>query len=484
MTPWAWITTVAAALLLAVQIALALRVLARRISVPATLAWLLLLFFVPVIGIVLYLLVGENRLGRRRARQRGADVARVAARALHFWRTGAEDWTQRVGAYEHIARLSTAVGGMPPLRGNRLTILHDSEETLDAIIADIDLAKRHCHILTYIWMPTSGGERVAEAVMRAARRGVACRVLVDAVGSKKMLRSPLCERMRRAGVELVPALPVSAPRMLLRRLDLRNHRKIVCIDGEVAYTGSQNITDKTFRVSRRPWIGPWIDATVRLQGPAAQALEVVFIRDWALDAPGTPAIENLLPDLGTTRDGSIVHVVPSGPAEGPSAVHQALVTALHSAREEIVITTPYFVPDEPMATALRSAAIRGVHVTLVVPEKVDSPVVAAASRAWFDDLLEAGVRVWQYEKGLLHSKTITIDRDVAIIGSANFDVRSFFLNFEITLFVYDSDFASLLRLLQMQYLADSHEIDPYHWSRRSQLRRMSENLARLFSPLL
>jgi len=479
-----WIVWGAVVLEGGIRLALACRVVARRISIPATLAWLLVLFFAPLVGIFAYLLVGENRLGRGRAAEHEARAAGVAARALRFWRTGRADWTEECEPYEQVARVSTAVGGLAPLRGNTLTLLHDSDEMLDALIADVERAREHCHILTYIWMKTEGGLRVGEAVSKAAQRGVACRVLVDGVGSRPFLRSDLCRQMRRAGVQVVAALPVSVPRMLLRRLDLRNHRKIACIDGRIAYTGSQNIADYTFRVSRRPWVGPWIDATVRVEGPAAQALETVFLSDWRLDADSWPEIESLLPDLGECPGGSIVHVVPSGPGKGPTAVHEALVTALYSAREEIIITTPYFVPDEPMGAALRSAAMRGVDVTIVAPRQSDSPIVSAAGRAWFDELLDAGVRLMQYDPALLHSKTITIDRRVAIVGSANFDVRSFYLNFEITLFVYDSDFASLLRLLQKQYMSDSTDVEPHAWRSRSRVKRAAESVARLLSPLL
>ncbi len=470
---------------LVVRLLLAVRVVMRRQAVPVSLAWLVVILFVPLLGLPLYLLVGEVRLGGRRHRRHREVAVGLEESAAIFWRGGAQDWTSGVGPFAPIARLGAAAGDHPPLRGNRLKLLAGTDELLDALIADIDGAQKRCHLLFYIWMAHGAGERVAEAVIRASGRGVDCRVLVDAVGSKAFLKSGLPARLRGAGVRIEAALPVNPVRMLFARLDLRNHRKLAVIDGWIAYAGSHNITDASFGVDPIRGIGPWIDASIRIEGPGAQALEVVFLRDWQLD--GEEEIANAreyLPDRPIPDDGSVVQVLPTGPGAGPGLMQQALLTTIYAAREELIITTPYFVPDEATRAALASAAMRGVRVTVVVPKRIDARLVALASRSHFADLLEAGVRVMEYRAGLLHAKTLTVDRDLGLIGSANMDMRSFWLNFEVSVIIYDGEVASHLRMLQVEYMGDSDEIDPDAWRRRPVWKRLAENAARLLGPLL
>lgn len=477
-----------AALDLVVRLLLALRVILRPLPVPETLAWLLLLLLIPVASTFIYLLVGENRLGRRRA-ARAASIARnIESRIIALWRHRHQDWQDADAAWPSIANLCTSVSGLPPLRGNRLELLSDSADVLRRLIADIDSARRYVHMLYYIWMVGGMADEVADALARAAARGVDCRLLLDDVGSRPFLRSPVARRLRQAGVRIVPSLPVNPFRLLFARLDLRNHRKIAVIDGSVAYTGSQNLTDDSFKIRRKglgSQVGPWIDATLRIRGPAVHALELVFLQDWLLDADEpAPPLESFLPDIPADPDGSVVHVVPSGPGPHPDAIHQAILQTLYLAREEIIITTPYFVPDEATKTSLRAAALRGVHVTIVVPRNNDSILVSRASKSIYGDLLAAGVHILHHHPGLLHAKTITIDRRLAVIGSANLDTRSFYLNFEVTLWIYDDDFASVVRFLQSRYIASADPVDPHAWARRPLHQRFLDNAAQLVGPLL
>jgi cardiolipin synthase len=233
-------------------------------------------------------------------------------------------------------------------------------------------------------------------------------------------------------------------------------------------------------------VGPWIDATLRVEGPAAQALEVVFLRDWQIESGEELGrhIEDVLPDLPIPGVGSIVQIVPSGPSADPVTLRDALLTTIYAAREELIMTTPYFIPDEPTKQALAAAVLRGVKTTIVVPERSDGLIVGAASRAHYSDLLEVGVKILRYRKGLLHAKTVTVDSDIAMIGSSNIDVRSFFLNYEVSAFIYDTDQASVLRMLQVQYMEDSTEIFAEEWRKRPVYKRAAENLARLLTPLL
>ncbi|MCC6321611.1 MAG: cardiolipin synthase [Phycisphaerales bacterium] len=483
------------ALQIATQLVLVVRVIMSRRPVPATLAWLAVLILLPAVGIIVYLLVGENRLGSRRVRRYVELTRGVEQQAVPMWRHEHAVSSRFDERWGYIARFGAVTTGLPPLRGNRLSLINDSEGMLDAIARDIELAESHVHILTYIWMPGGRPAVVVDALLRAAGRGVQCRVLVDAVGSKHFLRSADVERLRGGGVKVVASLPVNPLRMLFSRMDLRNHRKLAVIDGRIAYVGSQNMTDSSFRSTSRRKTGAWIDATLRIDGPAAQALAIVFLRDWALDSGKDPGdLRPFLPEMPirTGADGShegdaVAQIIPSGPGGAggaPEAIHQALLTTIYSAREELLMTTPYFVPDEATRMALQAASLRGVRVTLIMPSISDSPLVAAASRSHYLDLLESGVRIMHYQKGLLHAKTVTVDRQIALIGSANLDARSFWLNFEVTAFIYDDDFASQVRFMQTDYLTHSTEVELHQWRKRSSFVVFRDSAAQLLGPLL
>lgn len=470
------------------RLAIALRVIIRRCPGSDTWAWLLLLLFMPTLSWVLYILIGENKLGVRRLARYEELTRRIEEDAVLHWQRQGVVHRAGEGSYEPLAHLATFVGGIPPLTGNQVDLLGTGGPVLDEIIKTIEGAKHHCHLLFYIWMPRGKGANVGEALIRAVKRGVVCRVLVDAVGAKEFLDSDLCIAMREGGVKVVVSLPVSPLRMLISRIDLRNHRKIVVVDGDVAFTGSQNMTDETFEVRKGPSkvrAGAWIDSTIRLRGPAVQALQCVFLRDWMLDS--AESIDDFAPFFPVPiplAGSSVVHVVPSGPGPRPDAIHQALLSMFFEAREELILTTPYFVPDEATKAAIQNAALRGVQVTLIVPDKLDALVVAAASRAHYQDLLDSGVKILEHTSGLLHAKTASIDRRLAMVGSANLDMRSFWLNFETTLFIHDEDFAGQLRFMQQHYADQSTEISPEDWRRRPLWKRLLDHLAQLLNPLL
>lgn len=484
MAQWSWVITTFFLVDGVARAGLSVEVIMRRRPVPVTLAWLVLLFFVPVASVAAYILIGEVRLGERKGRRFVETTRRIEQQAIALWNHRGVDRTAQDQVMGRLAKLATAVSGLPALRGNRLELLENPAVMLDRLIADIRAARSHCHLLFYIWMCGGKADEVVEALIAAARRGVVCRVLVDAVGSKHFLRGERARALAAAGVRVTAALPTHPLRMLFHRIDLRNHRKIAVIDGAIAYTGSQNITDATFKVNRRLGIGPWIDASVRVEGPAVEALQTVFLRDWIMDSgEDVGPIGPFLPDPAEAGT-STVHVVPSGPGPEPDAIRQAMLAMFFAAREEIVITTPYFVPDEATKTALTNAVLRGVNVALIVPRVLDAPIVAAAGRSHYEDLLVAGVKILRHGPGLLHAKTLTIDGKLAVIGTANFDMRSFWLNFENTLFVYDQAFTQQLRALQGRYIASSEAIDLADWRARPAIRRFLDNVAQLLGPLL
>ncbi|MCP4902721.1 MAG: cardiolipin synthase [bacterium] len=470
----------------AIRISVALRIVMRRRPLGDSLAWIVIVLLIPFAGAVLYLVVGESRLGSRRAR-----AALALDPILVDWVTDLAagcktDWTECHRDAAELARLVRATLHAPPLEGNLLELFHDTEATLRALIDDINTARETVALEYYIWSPGGTVDDLATALQSAVARGVQCRVLVDAVGSRQFLDSAWLNRLREAGVEVVACLPVGLIRSFAVRIDLRNHRKIAIVDGCVAYTGSLNLADpQVFKQNAK--VGRWIDATVRITGPVVEVLSAVFELDWHLETSEPIARKPIgHHGCGSEMPGrSTAQVLPSGPGGGsPHAIQQVVLTAIYAAHEELIISSPYFVPDEPTLRALASAAYGGVRVVLIVPARIDHPMVALACRASYIDLLEAGVEIWEFEAGLLHSKTIVVDRSIAFIGSLNMDMRSFWLNFEITLAVYEQGFAEELRVLQESYIEDSRQVSFEDWQHRSFARRLLENSVRLAGPVL
>jgi cardiolipin synthase len=480
---WTTFAVVVADLL--IRVGLSVRIIMRRRPVGVSLAWLIMVLAVPFAGAAFYLVIGELRLGKRRA-----EWARTIHGPYLQWLQNLQQrspvaWSLFGGECEPVARLINCVAGMPTLPGNRLELISSTEEVFRRLMADIDAAGHSCHLEFYIWNEGGLADEVAEALLRAAARGVICRVLVDAVGSRSFLRGRLAARLRQGGVAVQAALPGGLLHSLFVRFDLRLHRKIVVVDGRIGYTGSLNLVDPRF-FKQSAGVGQWVDAMVRVEGPAVEGLAVTFLEDWELETgEGLKRLAETS-DVGPQpqRGLAAVQVIPSGPLVQNEAMQQILLTVIYAARRELVLTTPYFVPDEPLLTALTSAARRGVAVTIVLPKKVDSLLVRLASWAQAGDLMMAGVRVVLFHDGLLHTKSITVDGEFGTFGSLNLDPRSLYLNFEITLAIYDRQFIAELRRLQQSYIDRSETMDLAAWQSRSGGVRLVENAIRLLGPLL
>ena len=466
-------------------IGVSFRVIKVRLPVATSLAWLILIFFLPLVGAIAYLVLGEKRLGRKYMARTQAIKGRYDSWLKALPSEIRSDSQGMSPQARSLSRLAETTVNIPALTGNRLELLSAAEPILRFIIDDIDRAKRFCHLEFYIWTEGGMADEVAAALLRAAGRGVTCRVLLDAIGSADFLKGHLLEQLKAGGIEVAFALPVSAFSVFKVRPDLRLHRKIVVIDDAAAYTGSFNLVDPRF-FKQDAGVGEWVDAMVRFEGPGVLALNALFRWDWEvetgrdLDAQaegGDPS--------GDLRTGETdVQVIPSGPGRTGNSIYQLLLLSIYSARHEIVITTPYFVPDEAVSTALLTAAERGVKVTVIMPERNDSRLVHYTCRSYFDDMLAAGIRIFGFKGGLLHTKSVVVDRQVALFGSVNLDVRSFWLDFEVTLGVYNPDFAERLLALQDKYIEDAIPVDLQTWQQRSGKERFIENLARLASPLL
>jgi cardiolipin synthase A/B len=462
----------------ALQLGLVGLVLLRRPERQSSaLAWILLVILLPGFGAACFFLFGDVRTGSRRRRRHREIVERVRAAAAGCPAMPRAE--ELADEHRSIANLGYLVGESEPRAGNRLALHSDTERFLAALRADIDAAAHHCHLLTYIYLDDESGRAVGASLLAAAARGVRCRLLVDAAGSKPFLRSRLRRELERGGVRVVAALPRGL-RLGSARIDLRNHRKIALVDGRVAYTGSHNIAAAAF--APKPRFAPWVDATVRVEGPAVRDLQELFVQDWYMDTGET--LEDCLAIEPPRHPGVPVQVIGTGPDSRHEAVVRLIQAAFHLAHEELILTTPYFVPDEGTIDALRTAAERGVRTVLVVPQRNDSRLVGAASRSLYTLLLESGVEIHEFTRGLLHAKTITVDRSLALVTTANLDRRSFELNYEASLVVFDSDFASQLRFLQRGYLDASQPIDAARWARRGWPRKIAQNAAGVFAPIL
>lgn len=471
------------ALHLGLQAVLMARALLRPHREPASrAAWVALILAVPLLGMLAYLLFGEVNIGARRAaRLKGALAAMPPLARL----TGAAALPQPTipERHRHLFRLGESISGFPPVGGNRAVLMADSNAAIDALVADIDAAREHVHVLFYIWLPDRNGVRVVQALMRAAERGVLCRAMADDLGSRLLLRSEHWRRMADAGVRLARALPVGNPllRALTGRIDLRNHRKIVVIDDWITYCGSQNCTDPEFRIKAK--YAPWVDLMVRFEGPIARQNQHLFASDWMPHVDDDIAALLCRP-LPGAPPGLGAQAVGTGPTLRWSAMPELFEALLYSARWELVITTPYYVPDESMQAALCACARRGVATTVVFPKRNDSWVVAAASHSYYAALLAAGVRIREYPDGLLHAKSLTLDGEVALIGSANMDRRSFELNYENNILVYDPDLTRVLRTRQQSWIDASEPVTAEAvaaWSRR---RRLWNNAIGMLGPVL
>ncbi|MCP4765084.1 MAG: cardiolipin synthase [Gammaproteobacteria bacterium] len=465
------------------QLIVIMRILLRPNRVPASrIAWIAVVAAVPVLGVLGYLLLGETNIGRRNLKAMRHAVLRLPRCAVDDAGSALLPPAPIPPAHAHLFKVGFSVSRFQPVAGNSAELMADSNATIDSMVADIDAATLEVDLLFYIWLPDGSGRKIAEALMRAAARGVICRAMVDGLGSRSLTKSSLWSGMREAGVQTAVALPLGNPllRPLRGRIDLRNHRKILVIDGYTTYCGSQNCADPEFLVKTK--YAPWVDAVVRLQGPIARQNQILFATDWMTYTKEELEVgDAVAPVAGATV---IAQVVASGPTQRHSAMAEMFETLIFSAREELVISTPYYVPNESMQDALCAAAYRGVRTVLILPAKNDSREVAAASHSYYAELLEAGVEIREYVGGLLHSKTLTLDGEITLIGSANLDRRSFELNFENNMLIHDERLTCSLRERQQQYIDNSQWVSIEAVSEWSLKRRLWNNTMAMLGPLL
>jgi cardiolipin synthase len=448
----------------------------QRRSPAAARTWLLLILLLPIPGVVAYAMFGHIAMPRSRAKLY-ARVAKRLSQAKQQRRDAEPVPAATPPAFETVARLAEALGDFPPVCGNSVALLPGYQAAIDRLVADIDAARHHVHLLFYIVAPDRVGLQVMDAVIRAAGRGVTCRVVMDAVGSRWGLRV-LGPRLAAAGVEVTESLPVGLLRTKAARFDLRNHRKLAVIDGAIGWSGSQNLVTEVLHddVVHE-------ELMVRFTGPAVASLQVVFLADRYVE------IEHSVPSAGlfppqSCEGGTVVQVLPSGPAYGHANFKQVAQALINGARRRVFVTTPYFIPDAAFLECLQMAASRGVEVSLLVSRHGDIRIASWAQQSFYEELLEDGIRIHIYEPAFLHAKHLSIDDQAVVIGSSNLDIRSFWLNNEISLVIYDEAVAKDLRAIEEGYLQRCTELTEADWAKRSLPRKIGHNLGRLADSLL
>lgn len=466
----------------AVPLAL-LPVLALRHRPQVALSWLLAVVLLPVLGAAAYLLLGTYR--RRRAGRREREMRAVLHGPMDPRKrpTGAPVERDPEGLMVLLERAGADhLGGWRALGGNRVELVPDARVAVDRLIEDIESARHSVHLLFYLFDAGARGWRVGDALASAAHRGVPCRLLAGSYSSRfegeTSLFGPLAASLESAGVEVVPLEPLSPLRGRLARTDLRNHRKLAVIDGDAGWIGSQNIHGPEDDAR-----GGFRELVARVEGPAAAQLQGVFAEDWYRNA-GRVLEDPELFAGGEARGGTVVQPVWWGPTDRRVASLSAVVGPIHSARERISLATAYFVPDPAVLLALRVAAERGVDVDVIFPLRSDKRLVDAASRSYFEELLAAGVRLHRHGEGVLHTKCLAVDDRLAMVGSANLDNRSLYLDFEANVFLHDAELARRVHDVVAGYRKDAATVDPKAWRGRSLPSRTRDAVAGLLAPVL
>ena len=461
-----------------------LRILLRSdMRADVRLAWLMVIVLLPYVSCLLYFLFGEVALGRFSSQKRlnvrefgkkhGGNVAAAA---------DIDTCTHIPAQWQAAFRYASSINGFQALPGHQAELMRDGTHARAQMLADMNAAQREINVLYYIWLNDQTGSDLAQALIRAAQRGVTCRAMVDGLGSRALIHSDLWQQMKQGGVHLAIALPIHRPLkvMLTSRLDLRNHRKITLIDEQITYCGSQNCADEAFLV--KPRFAPWVDIMLRMQGPAVAQMQQIFASDWAQSdaAIAPPSIAAAT----TSHVGFTAVAIAEGPTERARSTPALVASLLACARTEVVISTPYFVPDTTVLDALCTAAWRGVQVTLILPALNDSWIVAAVSRSHYWRLLTAGVHIHEFSPGLLHAKTLCLDGCVSLIGSTNLDLRSLDLNFENNMLLHDEATTQAIRQRQQSYIHESQLVTLEQVSATPRRRRIWDNLLGALSPVL
>lgn len=477
--PWLLVTTHVLIVLLA-----AIFISANR-NPSSAIAWVMAIIFIPYLGIAYFLLVGSGKLPRRRREKQREVSERIMARTegLHLL-SRREEWPDWLPSQ---VRMNQHLGALPMVGGNRSILLPDYVGSIEAMAADIDRAKTYVHVEFFILVYDDTTKPFFDALARACARGVTVRVLSDHIAQFSYPNRKLTvQKLREMGARYEAMLPLRPFKGDWQRPDLRNHRKLVVIDGVVGHTGSQNLIDSSYNKKKNIKRGlHWHELMMRFEGPAVRELDAVFLSDWYSETDEFPEYNTapiVLPEDPAAID---MQVLPSGPTFDNDNNAKLFTALIHSAQRRVSVTSPYFVPDEPIMMAMVIAASRGLDVELFVSEISDQFLVFHAQRSYYEALLRAGVKIYLYPAPtVLHAKHFSFDEDVAVIGSSNMDVRSLTLHMELSVLACGREFVDAMRAVEDDYRARSRLLTLEEWLRRPRLEKVFDNMARLTSSLM
>ncbi len=462
----------------------AIIIVPRNRRPTAAMAWLLAIYFIPIVGVFLFLLIGTPRLPRKRRRkqERINEYIRDTSAHLDFGtlRPNAPDW------FTSLVTLNRNLGALPLAGDNAAHLVADYQSSLDNMAECIRTAQEYVHIEFYILQADVSTDDLFCALEEVIARGVTVRVLLDhwANRGKPFYRETL-RRLKVMGAQWRLMLPVQPLKGKYQRPDLRNHRKLLVIDGQVAFMGSQNVTDSTYNLKKNIRRGlHWVDLMVRVEGPVVASINAVFLSDWYSETDEALTDEIDLFDVSSGPGDLDCQIVPSGPGFDFENNLQLFLGLLYSAERKIIIVSPYFVPDEALLLSVTGACKRGLEVELFVSEEGDQALVYHAQRSYYEALLRAGVKIWMYRKPyILHTKSLTVDDEVAVIGSSNMDMRSFGLNLEVSMLIRGEEFVSEMREVEDMYRRLSRELTLEEWLKQPLRSTVLDNIARLTSAL-
>ncbi len=474
---------------LIVLVLVCLRIVYDTRSSTKTLAYLLLVVFLPLVGIIFYFSFGINYRKRKLYTKKLIEDELLAEKTkgsvIAYSKHTIEQNNFTIQQNKGLAHLLVQDNLSALTAGNEVKLLINGEHKFPEVIAALKAAQDHIHIEYYIYEDDEIGNEITDILIRKAKEGITVRFIYDDFGSLA-IRKKMVAKMKAAGIEVFPFYKITFI-ALANRMNYRNHRKIIVIDGKTAFVGGINVSDKYINHPHNPKKLFWRDTHLRIDGPGIQYLQYLFFCDWNFCAKDNlQPNSSFFPELASFegKGNKLVQIAASGPDSDRPTILYSLLQAISLAQEEVLISTPYFIPGESIIDALLVAALSGVSVKLLVPGISDSKLVNAAARSYYTDLLKAGVEIYLYKKGFVHAKTLVTDKKMAIVGTANMDYRSFDLNFEVNAIVYDEEIAKELTDVFYSDIKDAEKIDADEWEDRPLYKQLMEKTARLISPLL
>ncbi|WP_367670669.1 cardiolipin synthase [Sodalis-like secondary symbiont of Drepanosiphum platanoidis] len=467
-------------------ISVIIRIIINKKIISVLISWLLIIYIFPLIGIITYLLFGEIYIGKKRKKEIN-NIWKYIQNFVSNIKNSKFLYSNKISKIsKSLLKLCKYYQGIDPLISKNIKLINNYEKYIIYLIKDINLAKKNIYIIFYIWKVGGLVDKVTDALILASKRGVSCRIILDLAGSINLFRTKYPKILKDSGIKIISALNINIFEIFLRRMDLRQHKKIILIDNNISYIGSMNMVDPNL-FKKKLKIGQWIDIMVRIESYINIIINIIFCYDWKIETG--ECILNSLPNIklknfNKNKFHYTIQIIISGPGFPKEIIHRSLLISIYSANKQIVITTPYLIPSNDLLNAICIASQRGVKVHIIIPKKNNSILVKWASRVFFAKLLRSGVLIHMFIGGFLHTKSILIDKQLSLIGTVNLDMRSLWLNFEITLIVDNYNFGKNLAYIQRNYMNNSEILKKENWYKRPFWKKIIERFFYFLNPLL